>query len=99
MVLKNSKADLWVRNVQLSLFSLVPALVPVLYGPPVTDSRGFIANFFKNFGVWAWATVAIQVFGGLITAVVIKYSHNILKVFPTSLSIILPSLPPPIFFT
>jgi multidrug transporter EmrE-like cation transporter len=33
MVLKNSKADLWVRNIQLSLFSLIPALVPVLYGP------------------------------------------------------------------
>jgi solute carrier family 35 (UDP-sugar transporter), member A1/2/3 len=49
MVLKNSLADLWVRNVQLSLFSLVPALVPVLYSPPVPDSRGFIADFFQKF--------------------------------------------------
>ncbi|KAI0306669.1 nucleotide-sugar transporter-domain-containing protein [Multifurca ochricompacta] len=88
MVLKNSKADLWVRNVQLSLFSLVPALVPVLYSPSVSNSRGF-ADLLKNFGGWAWATVAIQVFGGLITAIVIKYSDNILKGFATSLSIIL----------
>jgi UDP-sugar transporter A1/2/3 len=35
MVLKNSTADLWVRNVQLriSLFSLLPALVPIIMAP------------------------------------------------------------------
>ncbi|KAF5370664.1 hypothetical protein D9758_002067 [Tetrapyrgos nigripes] len=88
MVLKNSKADLWVRNVQLSLFSLIPALLPILY-TSTPSSRGFVADVFRNFGGWAWATVSIQVFGGLITAVVIKYSDNILKGFATSLSIIL----------
>jgi UDP-sugar transporter A1/2/3 len=88
-VLKNSKADLWVRNVQLSLFSLVPALIPILYYPSPPNSNGFFFDIFRNFGGWAWATVAIQVFGGLITAVVIKYSDNILKGFATSLSIIL----------
>lgn len=98
MVLKNSKADLWVRNVQLSLFSLVPALLPILYSPPVPNSRGFIADLFKNFGGWAWATVFTQVFGGLITAVVIKYSDNILKGFATSLSIILSFLASVILF-
>ena len=98
MVLKNSKADLWVRNVQLSLFSLVPAFLPVLYGPPVPNSHGFIANLLKNFGGWAWATVSIQVFGGLITAIVIKYSDNILKGFATSLSIILSFLASVILF-
>lgn len=94
MVLKNSKADLWVRNVQLSLFSLIPALLPMLYhqhsSPPSPHhSQGFFGQMFANFGVWAWATVSIQVFGGLVTAVVIKYSDNILKGFATSLSIIL----------
>ncbi|KAJ7578495.1 nucleotide-sugar transporter-domain-containing protein [Mycena floridula] len=92
MVLKNSKADLWVRNVQLSLFSLIPALIPVLYSAPPIHSRGFLLDFFRNFGAWAWATVSIQVFGGLVTAIVIKYSDNILKGFATSLSIILSSL-------
>lgn len=82
MVLKGSRADLWVRNVQLSLFSLVPAALPVLYGP-----NRF--SIFHNFGGWAWATVAIQVLGGLVTAVVIKYSDNIMKGFATSLSIVL----------
>ena len=98
MVLKNSKADLWVRNVQLSLFSLVPALVPVLFRPTVPNSHGFFADILKNFGGWAWATVSTQVFGGLVTAVVIKYSDNILKGFATSLSIILSFLASIILF-
>ncbi|KAJ8455011.1 hypothetical protein ONZ45_g19083 [Pleurotus djamor] len=98
MVLKGSKADLWVRNVQLSLFSLIPALLPILYSnynlPPTPGSphelqRSFLQELFKHFGPWAWATVSVQVFGGLITAIVIKYSDNILKGFATSLSIVL----------
>jgi UDP-sugar transporter A1/2/3 len=83
MVLKNSKADLWVRNVQLSFFSLLPALLPVLVTP-----RRPGEHMMRNFGGWAWATVGVQVLGGLTTALVIKYSDNILKGFATSLSIV-----------
>lgn len=90
MVLKNSKADLWVRNVQLSLFSLVPAVLPIFWESSPTYARdGIISGLFRNFGGWAWATVMVQVFGGLVTAIVIKYSDNILKGFATSLSIVL----------
>ena len=97
MVLKNSRADLWVRNVQLSLFSLIPALLPIIYYQPA-NSEGFFTDLFRNFGGWAWATVAIQVLGGLITAVVIKYSDNILKGFATSLSIVLSFLASVVLF-
>lgn len=92
MVLKNSQADLWVRNVQLSLFSLLPALAPIIlaYNTQGTGGVGsFITLLFHNFGAWAWATVAVQVLGGLLTAMVIKYSDNILKGFATSLSIVI----------
>lgn len=98
MVLKNSKADLWVRNLQLSLFSLIPALLPIIYSPAHEDSAGFISDLLRNFGFWAWATVAIQVLGGLITAIVIKYSDNILKGFATSLSIVISFLASVILF-
>lgn len=87
MVLKNSQTDLWIRNVQLSAFSLLPALVPIVLSRPT--ETGLINSLFQNFGAWAWATVAIQVFGGLVTAMVIKYSDNILKGFATSLSIVI----------
>ena len=94
MVLKNSQADLWVRNVQLSLFSLLPAMAPVLISHAQNaesdaTSSGWYSTLFHNFGPWAWATVAVQVLGGLVTAMVIKYSDNILKGFATSLSIVL----------
>jgi UDP-sugar transporter A1/2/3 len=92
MVLKNSQGDLWVRNVQLSLFSLLPALVPVVFSQASGSAPGgaqWFAGLFRNFGVWAWATVVVQVLGGLVTAMVIKYSDNILKGFATSLSIVI----------
>jgi len=92
MVLKNSQADLWVRNVQLSLFSLLPALAPIIvtYGSQMASGFGsFLPLLFQNFGPWAWATVVVQVLGGLLTAMVIKYSDNILKGFATSLSIVI----------
>lgn len=92
MVLKGSKADLWTRNVQLSFFSLIPALLPVLFNGASSGGGGLVGLFvepFRNFSLWAWGTVLTQVFGGLVTALVIKYSDNILKGFATSLSIIL----------
>jgi len=92
MVLKGSKADLWIRNVQLSLFSLIPALAPILFGPvPVW-------KMFDGFGFWAWSTVITQVAGGLITALVIKFSDNIIKGFATSISIVLSFLASVILF-
>ena len=92
LVLKNSSGDLWVRNVQLSLFSLLPALVPIVFTASpsdVTASGWFTTSLFANFTVWAWATVLTQVIGGLLTALVIKYADNILKGFATSLSIVI----------
>ena len=73
--------DLWVRNTQLSLFSLIPALVPVLFGGSDQPGLGWFAGVlqkFSNFNVWALGTVLTQTFGGLITAVVIRYSDNIM---------------------
>ncbi|KAH9934710.1 nucleotide-sugar transporter, partial [Fomitopsis serialis] len=92
MVLKNSPGDLWVRNVQLSLFSLLPALLPIIVSRNVPTAPGapvVSLQLFANFGLWAWATVAVQVLGGLLTALVIKYADNILKGFATSLSIVI----------
>lgn len=87
LVLKSSnKVDLWIRNIQLSLFSLLPALFTAFFTG--SAHRGM----FANFGFWAWATVLTQVVGGLVTALVIKFADNILKGFATSLSIILSTL-------
>ena len=73
--------DLWVRNTQLSLFSLVPALVPILIMPSGPEGVGWLGRVmasFSNFNGWALGTVLTQTLGGLITAVVIRYSDNIM---------------------
>ncbi|OWZ47513.1 solute carrier family 35 (UDP-sugar transporter), member A1/2/3 [Cryptococcus neoformans] len=88
----SSAPDLWVRNTQLSLFSLVPALVPIIINPSGPNGMGYfsrVMSCFDNFNGWAVGTVLTQTFGGLITALVIRYSDNIMKGFATSLSIII----------
>ncbi|OCF32937.1 solute carrier family 35 (UDP-sugar transporter), member A1/2/3 [Kwoniella heveanensis CBS 569] len=84
--------DLWVRNTQLSLFSLVPALVPIIVAPAGPPGMGYsdrVMAAFSNFNGWAIGTVLTQTFGGLVTALVIRYSDNIMKGFATSLSIVI----------
>lgn len=85
MVLKTSSANLWARNVQLSGWSLLPAALPVL----LEMARHGPSSPFLHFGASAWATVALQVTGGLAVAMVIKHADNILKGFAVSFSIVL----------
>ena len=42
----------------------------------------------QGFGWLAWLVVALQVFGGLIVGMVVKYADNILKNFANALSVI-----------
>jgi UDP-sugar transporter A1/2/3 len=72
--------DLWIRNTQLSLFSLIPAILPILFNGS-SDGLGPIGRLmaaFANFNGWAIGTVLTQTFGGLVTAIVIRYSDNIM---------------------
>ncbi|KAJ2782092.1 UDP-galactose transporter Gms1 [Coemansia interrupta] len=88
-VLKGSRQSVWLRNVQLSLFSTVPALFGVLF----VDGRGVrLDGFFYGYSRWTCAAIACQALGGLIVAVVVKYADNILKGFATSISIVLSCL-------
>ncbi|KAJ1726030.1 UDP-galactose transporter Gms1 [Coemansia biformis] len=88
-VLKGSRKSVWTRNVQLSLFSMAPAL----FGVFIVDGNGVRANgFFYGYTSWTVAAIACQALGGLIVAVVVKYADNILKGFATSISIILSCL-------
>ncbi|KAM0753678.1 nucleotide-sugar transporter [Meredithblackwellia eburnea MCA 4105] len=94
MVLKGTKADIWVRNIQLSIFSLLPAMSPALLPRISFFLTGLPGQepptpMFAGFGFWAWAVVLCSVAGGLVTAVVIKYADNLLKGFATALSIVL----------
>ncbi|KAI9228307.1 MAG: nucleotide-sugar transporter-domain-containing protein [Piptocephalis tieghemiana] len=85
-ILKGSGTSVWVRNVQLSLFSLPPALlggVILFHGHEVMEH-----GFFYGYTIWTWAAILAQALGGMLVAVVVKYADNILKGFATSISIL-----------
>ncbi|ORX49292.1 nucleotide-sugar transporter [Piromyces finnis] len=86
-ILKNSKVTLWARNVQLSLFSVIPGFFIgclLLDGSTIAE-RGFFGGYTR----WTVLTISCQAFGGIIVAIVVKYADNILKGFANSISIIL----------
>jgi UDP-sugar transporter A1/2/3 len=88
-VLKDSSASItvWTRNVQLSFYSLFPAL---LIGVVYKDG-GEIAKegFFVGYNSVVWTAIAFQALGGVLVAMCINYADNIAKNFATSISIIL----------
>ncbi|KAG2204710.1 hypothetical protein INT47_012006 [Mucor saturninus] len=82
--------QIWIRNIQMSFFSVVLGLVFVVMlqdGVTIVE-RGF----FVNYDALTWTVIGIQALGGLIVALVVKYADNILKGFATSISIILSSI-------
>ncbi|KAJ3071140.1 hypothetical protein HDU98_005788 [Podochytrium sp. JEL0797] len=88
-VLKGSKTSLWKRNVQLSFYSLFPALFTVV----VMDGSTVLSEgFFYGYNGWTYGAIACQALGGLLVSLVVKYADNILKGFATSLSIILSAI-------
>ncbi|KAK0711946.1 nucleotide-sugar transporter-domain-containing protein [Lasiosphaeris hirsuta] len=87
-LLKDSlgSVSLWTRNVQLSFFSLFPALfIGVLWQDGAAVAR---EGFFSGYNSFVWLTIALQAFGGLVVAVCIAYAGNVAKNFAASLSIV-----------
>lgn len=78
--------SLWTRNVQLSFFSLFPALfVGVVWQDGAAIAKH---GFFAGYNPVVWLTIALQALGGLIVAVCIAYADNVAKNFAASLSIV-----------
>lgn len=93
-VLKNAnsavKTSLWVRNIQLGVFSIVPGLI---FGVILYDGQQIMEKgFFQGYNFWTWVCILMQAAGGIVVALVVKYANNILKGFATSISIIGSSL-------
>jgi len=87
-VLKDSaKVTLWVRNIQLSFYSLFPAL---FIGVMLKDGREISKiGFFAGYNHVVVAAIFSQSIGGLLVALVVRYADNIAKNFATSISILL----------
>lgn len=96
-VLKGSRSvSLWVRNVQLSFYSLFPAL---FIGVLAKDGREISAKgFFYGYNMVVVSVILLQAGGGIVVALCVKYADNIAKNFATSISILVSAIASVYFF-
>jgi UDP-galactose transporter len=99
-ILKDSTSakntTLWVRNCQLSFWSLFPSLfLGVLWKEGDAISK---TGFFAGYNWVVWMAILFQAAGGVIVALVINYADNIAKNFATSVSIVLSCVASAYFF-
>jgi drug/metabolite transporter (DMT)-like permease len=97
-VIKDSTyaTSLWIRNVQLSLYSLFPAF---FIGIIFLDGEHVAKNgFFAGYNWIVVFSIAIQSIGGIVAAFCIYYADNISKNFAISISMILSGLASMLFF-
>jgi solute carrier family 35 (UDP-sugar transporter), member A1/2/3 len=86
MVLKNTTCSIWVRNIQLAIFSLLFAGM----GCYVNDFDAILTKgFFYHYDGIVLVVITVGAVGGIVVAIVIKYLDNILKSFASGFSIIL----------
>ena len=88
-VLKDSASSvsIWTRNIQLSFYSLIPAL---FIGVIFNDGEEIAQHgFFDGYTGVVWAAIGFQAVGGILTSLCINYADNIAKNFATSISIII----------
>ncbi|UZJ55667.1 hypothetical protein CBS101457_004987 [Exobasidium rhododendri] len=86
-VVKKAKTSVWTNNMQLALCSLGPAAFPIFASYMRSTSQHF--DLFQGFSSWAWCVVALNLCGGLLVGMTIKYANSILKSFATSFALIL----------
>ena len=73
--------SLWMRNMQLSFFSILIAIANIARTPEEKP-------FMHGFTSWVWVLVLLQGGGGLLVAAVIKYADNVLKGLATGVAVV-----------
>lgn len=82
-----TQASVWVRNIQLSLYSLVASLFGGVFWQ---DGEGIREHgFFEGYNWVVWTAIGLQAVGGLVASMVIRDADNIVKNFATSISIVI----------
>ena len=88
-IVKDSTANvgIWVRNVQLSVYSLFPAF---FVGVMFVDGEAIAKHgFFTGYNWVVWSVITCQALGGIIVALCVYYADTVTKSFATSISILL----------
>lgn len=88
--------SLWIRNVQLSIYSLFPAF---FIGVIFIDGEAVAKNgLFDGYNWIVVLSIVIQSLGSIVAAFCIYYADNISKNFAVSISMVLSSLASFFFF-
>jgi UDP-sugar transporter A1/2/3 len=93
----HTSASVWIRNIQLSFYSIIPAL---LIGVVFKDGEEIAQHgFFDGYSWVVWTLIILQTLGGVLASLCIHYADNIAKNFATSISIVISFLVTVWFFT
>lgn len=94
MVLKSSRASIWLRNIQLAFIGIFMASASCLLNDydGIFNTPDGALGFFRGYNNIVWGVITFQAAGGLIVAMVVKYADNIIKNFATSFSILLSAM-------
>lgn len=88
--------SMWIRNVQLSLYSLFPAFfIGVLFLDGETVAKH---GFFAGYNWVVILSIVVQTFGAVVAAFCMYYADNISKNFAISISIVLSAALSVVFF-
>ncbi|KAK5451572.1 UDP-galactose transporter Gms1 [Exophiala xenobiotica] len=88
--------SIWIRNVQLSVYSLFPAFfIGIIFLDGETVAKN---GFFAGYNSVVVASILVQTIGAIVAAFAIFYADNIAKNFALSISMVLSSLMSFVFF-
>ena len=87
-IFKDSSASIWVRNFQLSFYSVPVSAITMC----LRDRSIFEVGIFHGYNTVVSAILLLQGLGGLLVSAVMKHAGNILKCFAISISICLCTL-------
>mmetsp|Transcript_99845 Transcript_99845/g.286810 ORF Transcript_99845/g.286810 Transcript_99845/m.286810 type:complete len:417 (-) Transcript_99845:150-1400(-) len=88
-MLQQTKASVWVRNVQLGLFGSIVSFATVAV---VDGDRALEGGLLQGYNRRVVSVICMTAFGGLLCALMLKYAGATHGCFSTALSIILTSL-------
>jgi UDP-sugar transporter A1/2/3 len=90
-MLKSGTCSIWERNAQLSLFGVLFAICGIFSN---ANERANLSSlgFFHGYNFVVVVVVVLQGLGGLITAAVLKYADNILKVVVKGVALVISTI-------
>lgn len=86
MLKESASVSIWTRNVQLSFYSLFPALFLGVFVKDGAEMREH--GFFDGYNWVVWVAIILQAMGGVLSSLCINYADNIAKNFAASISIV-----------